>query len=71
MTYFSRPTLRKPRNAERSEVNRQPFTYRRRNTISAARPVYIGQHHPGAHYAPVADIIVEPDQLYQPKRRSR
>ena len=64
-TYLSRKVV----ELRRGETNPNPFEFKRERRQIACKEVFIGNHNPGAHYAPVAQIYVEPKDLYQPRRR--
>ena len=48
--------------------SREPFSFTTKNKV-VAKPVFIGQHNPGDHYATAAKVFIPHDELYQPRKR--
>lgn len=63
-TYLSRKVVK----LRRGETNPNPFEFRHERRQIACKEVFIGNHAPGAHYAPVARIFVEPEELYRSRQ---
>jgi hypothetical protein len=61
MTRFSRPA-----------GTNKPFEFRSRRSIEVvSKPVYLGNHAPTDHFAPVAQTWVTAEELYDNRRRRR
>jgi hypothetical protein len=49
-----------------------PFEHRpQRSIVAVGRPVFIGNHNPGDHYAPVARVWIVKNDLYDNARPRR